>query len=335
MLADARVLTPEFVPTDVVHRDDEINLLASVLRPITTGDTPDPAYLHGPSGTGKTCIATYTLEKLREATIDVATQYVNCWEDHSRFDTLYRALEGVGRTLDIHRQSTPKSVLLDRLHDYNGPPYVIILDEVDQIDDPGVLYELYNTPSISLVLIGNDAERFLSRIDERVASRMRTATRIQFHPYSETELVSILSDRVRWGLDPASVADHQLSQIADAAGGDARIAIGILRAAAREASQEGAEALTDAHITDAIPAARTEISQKTLDMLTPDQHAIYTIITDHGEIAPGELYTEYRKRVSDPKTKRMVRNYLQKLRHYNLVTANGDDRGRTYAPRLS
>lgn len=64
---------------------------------------------------------------------------MNCWEDYSRFSTLYRVFEGINRTLDIHRQSTPTDVLLDRLHDYTGPPYVVILDEVDQIDDTDVL----------------------------------------------------------------------------------------------------------------------------------------------------------------------------------------------------
>lgn len=333
MFIDARVLTPEFVPTDVVHRDSEINLLSSVLRPVTNGNPTDPAFLHGPSGTGKTCIANYTLEKLRESTIDLNTQYVNCWEDHSRFDTLYRTLEGVGSTLDIHRQSTPKSLLLERLHEYDGPPYVIILDEVDQLDDPGVLYELYNTPRISLVLIGNDDERFLSRVDERVASRLRTATRIPFRPYSEHELVGILTDRARWGLHPETMSGEQLRGIADAAGGDARVAIGILRTAARHADEEGADGITTDHIADAIPEAKAEVTQKNLEMLTTDQYAVYTTITEHGEITPGKLYDAYCERVYEPKTKRMVRNYLQKLRHYNLITATGDDRGRTYSPR--
>ena len=103
MISNARVLDSEFVPNDVVQRDAEINLLSSALRPVTDGDPAAPAFLHGPSGTGKTCIAQYTLDKLHESVINLNTQYVNCWEDHSHFDTLYRVLEGVGQTLDIHR----------------------------------------------------------------------------------------------------------------------------------------------------------------------------------------------------------------------------------------
>jgi len=330
MIADARVLTPEFIPNDVVHRDAEVNHLSSVLRPVTNGDTADPAFMHGPSGTGKTCIAQYTLDKLRESVIDLNTQYVNCWEYHSHFDTLYRVLEGVDQTLDIHRQSTPQTLLLERLHDYDGPPYIVILDEVDQLDDPGVLYELHRTPNLSMILIGNQEEQFFSRLDGRVASRLHTSARIEFDLYGNDELISILEDRVRWGLRPDIIDDSQLIEIADAAAGDARVAIGILRTAARRASQHSAETITDQFIVDAIPEAKAEITQKNIEKLTDDQRILYEIIADTGEIEPGDLYDRYEERADNPKTKRMVRNYLTKLTHYNLIEATGSDRGRRY-----
>lgn len=333
MIADARVLDPEFIPNDVVHRDAEMNLLSSVLRPVTNGDTADPAFIHGPSGAGKTCIAQYTLDKLHESVIGLNTQYVNCWEYHSHFDTLYRVLEGVGQTLDIHRQSTPQTLLLERLHDYDGPPYVVILDEVDQLDDPGVLYELHRTPNLSMILIGNQEEQFFSRLDGRIASRLHTSARIEFDLYGNDELAAILNDRVRWGLHPDVVDDSQLRRIADAAAGDARVAIGILRTAARRATQNSDEAITDQLIADSIPEAKAEITQKNTEKLTDDQQILYEIIADTGDIAPGDLYDRYEERADDPKTKRMVRNYLTKLTHYNLIEATGSDRGRRYQLR--
>lgn len=50
----------------------------------------------------------------------------------------------------------------------------------------------------------------------------------------------------------------------------------------------------------------------------------------HGEIAPGDLYQEYRDRVDDPKADRTIRNYLNKLEQYNLITAEGTTRDRIY-----
>ena len=330
MITDARVLQSEFVPKDVVHRDAEINHLSSALQPITDGERGETAFLFGPSGTGKTCIAQYTTTKLRESVIDLNYQYVNCWEDHSRFKTLYRVLEGIGRTVDIHRQSTPKDVLLDRIRDYNGPPYVVILDEVDQLEDKSLLYDLYRIRNLTMILIANQEEELFSEIGNRLTSRLRPSARVHFDKYGTTELVEILRDRVRWGLQDDVIEPRQLKLIADASGGDARVAIGILRVAARNASHSGTSTISDGVIEDAVSEAKAEVTQKNIEKLTDDQRLLYDIITDHGETKPGNLYEEYQERASDPRSKRMVRNYLQKMCHYNLIEAEGQNRGRRY-----
>jgi hypothetical protein len=36
---------------------------------------------------------------------------VNCWQNHSSYRALFRILEQLGRTVDVHRQSTPQDVL--------------------------------------------------------------------------------------------------------------------------------------------------------------------------------------------------------------------------------
>ena len=332
MIANGRVLRPEFVPQDVVHRDAEVHHLSSALRPITEGEPGETALLCGPSGVGKTCIARFTVERLREEALGVDRQYVNCWEDYSRFKILYRLLEGLGRAFDVHRKSTPKDELLERLRTHEGPPYVIILDEVDQIEDTSVLYDLYRTPGLTMVLVANGEEELFARLDDRLVSRLQTATRVHFEKYGLDELVSILEDRVRWGLQEGAITTDQLATIADAAAGDARVAIGALRTAARQADQQDSESVSDETIREAVPEAKAEIEQKNTEKLTSDQQTLYEIIVEDGGIAPGELYDRYEKRVGDPKTKRMVRNYLQKLCHYNLVVAEGDNRGRTYHP---
>ena len=179
MITDARVLDPEFVPAETQHRDAEINVLTRALAPLTRGEAAAPIILTGPSGTGKTCIAQYTVEQLRETVLDLNHTYINCWQAHSRFQTLHRVLEGLDRAVDIHRESTPTDKLLDRLRDYDGPPYIVVLDEVDQHADTRVLYDLYRVRGLSMVVIANRERELLAQIDDRVASRLRTATSIR------------------------------------------------------------------------------------------------------------------------------------------------------------
>lgn len=166
-----------------------------------------------------------------------------------------------------------------------------------------------------------------------MTSHLQPSTRIYLESYTDSELVSIPKDRVRWGLQPDVISEGQLELIADVAAGDARVAIGILRVAARRATQQNRERIPTDIIRNAVSEAKAEVRQKTEEKLTPDQRFLYNIITDHGPIAPGELYERYQAEADAPKTKRMVRNYLQKLCHYNLVEADGKNRGRTYQPK--
>ncbi|WP_232688481.1 Cdc6/Cdc18 family protein [Halobacterium zhouii] len=334
MIRDARVLQPEFVPGDIVHRTQEVRALSNALEPVTRGQTGETALLHGPSGSGKTCIARFATDRLRETVLDLTTQYVNCWEDYSRFKTLYRVLEGVDRTLNIHRQSTPKDELLERLREYDGPPYVVILDEVDQLEDTRVLYELYRTRGLTMVLIANREDALFGPLDDRVASRLRAATRIGFDCYTVDELVGILEPRVERGLREGAVTSAQLAMIADAAAGDARVGIEVLRVAARRASNQQLDSVSDDAIRNAVPEANAEIRQRNVEMLTADQRIVYEIIADREEVTPSELYAAYRERADDPKTNRTVRNYLQKMERYNLIRADGENRGRSYSSVL-
>lgn len=333
MIEDARVLQPEFVPRDVVHRDHEVQYLSAVLEPVMDDLSPEPAFIHGPSGSGKTCIAKFIVERLRENMLEVNTQYINTWEDHSRFKALYRVLDGIDQAYDIHRQSTPRDVLVDRLMEYDGPPYVVILDEVDQLQDKGLLYDLYRVPSLTMVLISNDENSVFIDLDDRIRSRLSSCERIRFGLYGSAELTSILADRVKWGLQEYVISDEQISRIAEEAAGDARTAIGILRNAAKHAHQQRLGTITDDLISNAIPETRNEIQQTDIDRLTPHQRVLYDIIDEATNISPRDLYDRYTETVDDPRTNRTIRNYLKKMEHYRLIEATGSTRDRMYSIR--
>lgn len=333
MITDARVFQEDFVPSDVVHRHDEIDALSNALSPILRDEPPENAFLFGPTGAGKTCVARYTVQKLQTELIDVDAQYVNCWQDYTRYRVLYQILDCIGETLNIHRQSTPMDELVDRLRDATGRPYVVILDEADQLEDEGVLYDLYRIPAITMVLLSNREEELFVDLDDRIDSRLQSGVRIRFDRYGTDDLTAILRKRAEEGLEPGAVSTGQLRAVADGAGGDARVAIGSLRAAARTARERGLDEVTDEVVETAIPDARATIRRKTVDRLTDHQRALYETVEEAGEIAPGELYAAYREAVDEPRSRRMVRNYLSKMEHYNLVVAEGENRGRTY--RLS
>lgn len=330
MIEDARYLRAGFVPSEVVHRDPEVNYLSNVLRPLVDGEPADTVFITGPTGSGKTCITKFTVNRLRQNNLDIESIYINCWNDHTRFQVLNDILEEVQNTVDIHRQSTPHDALLDRLRDHDGPPCVVTLDEVDQLEDKKLLYELNQMRGFSLIFIANDRDELLAKVDDRLASRLRGAEQIRFHRYTSAELVDILRERAKRGLIPDAIADEELETIADDASGDARVAIATLRIATKQAKRENADKITSDRVEAAAPSARKEIRQKNLESLTDHQREVYDIIEEFGELAPSEFYQEYRTRVKNPKSDRTVRNYLQKMKRYNLVRADGSTQDRIY-----
>lgn len=330
MIVDARVLRDTFIPQEIVHRDSEVQELARSLEPLTEGEGAENTLLHGPTGAGKTCIARHTLERLEEEVLDLRTRYINCWEHYTRFRVLYEALSGVGRTLDVHRQSTPKDELLRRLREADDRPYVLILDEADQLEDKKVLYDLHAMPHITMVMIANEEEDVFARADHRIRSRLMSSRRIAFDRYSTSALTAILERRAEHGLEPGAIKQPVLEELASRAGGDARIAITSLRAAARRAEDRGLDTITEEIVEEAVPEAREETRQKNVDALNRHQTVLYDIISDADEIAPRALYDAYEEQVEEPKSERTLRTYLQKMEHYNLVTAEGEKRGRTY-----
>ena len=332
MIEDARVLQDDFIPVEVEYRNQELNRLSEALAPCLEGGRPEDTVIYGPTGTGKTCIAKYTLNQLQEEAPDVSTQYINCWQDYNKYRTVKRLMEALGKGERIESRWTAKDELIARLREELNEPYIVILDEVDQHQETDLLYDLYSLPEITMILIANRETELFYRLDDRVESRLRGSPRLQLQKYSTSELVSILETRVKWALAPDVVDRPELEFMAEHAAGDARVAISILRSAANHAQREDAERITEDLIEEAVPGAREELRQQTLEKLDGHQLRLYNIIDEAGEIQPGELYEMYAGQVEDPMTQRTIRNYLNKMEHYRLIESKGRSRAKVYMP---
>ena len=332
MITDARVLRDNFIPDEVKHRDSEIDEISRTLKPLVQNQPAQKSLLFGPPGTGKTCISRYTLERLEEELLDFNYYYINCWENYNRFKVLYKALEGLNKTFQVHRQSTPTDKLYSKLEEEVDMPYILILDEVDQLEDEKVLYDLNSIDGIYTVMVANTEESVFYNMDERVRSRLMDARRIRFKEYTTEQLEDIVSYRAEHGLRPGSIDQDTLRKIALSAEGDARIAIGILRSAARKAESEERERIDPEIVEECVPKAKENNRQKNEEKLNDHQQILYDVLIEKdGEVKPRDLYDSYREQVEDPKSDRMLRKYLKKMDHYNLVESHGSGRWTTYS----
>ncbi|ELZ96030.1 orc1/cdc6 family replication initiation protein [Haloferax mucosum ATCC BAA-1512] len=329
MIHDPRVLDDEVVPDHelILHRRDEMDALLSALRPRM--NARDHVYAFGPTGTGKSTLAKLALTLLEDDGEEFDSTVVNCWKHPTRSDVLRVIAEDlVG--IPVNRHSTPTAELTSRLTDDPDRPRIVVLDEADQLADTDVLYDLHQAPALSVLYLGNDEDDLFAGMADRVRSRVSTGRRIDFDCYSTQELAEILQARADHAFRPGAVSTRQLEAIASAADGDARTAIRSLRLASEAATENGYLRISDANVEEAIPDAREELRQKSLSQLTAEQRLVYDIVRDYGPISPADLYERYEDRVEDSKTKRTVRSYLSKMRHYNLVEHHGSRNDRSY-----
>jgi cell division control protein 6 len=332
MITDARALDVDAVPSEILRRNAELNAMSNALEPLLDGDRGDHSLVFGEPGTGKTACARYTLDNLERELVDVRTKYVNCFRHHSKFAILYSLVDGVGGAMDIKPHSTPHDKLYQRLRDADDKPYVVILDEVDQLDAKDeVLYELLSQRHIYLIAIANKPDQLMQRLDDRVASRLRGRTPIEFDLYPTGELVAILEKRAEHGLRPDAVADGVLEEIAESAAGNARIAIQTLREAALEAEREGSQ-ITSAYVTHAEPRAREQLREKTISKLNRHQRIVHDIMREgpRERWSIGQIYDEYTARVEDTKSKKTIKRYLKKMEYYDVIGYEGKSKGRRY-----
>ncbi|MFB6069533.1 MAG: Cdc6/Cdc18 family protein [Halanaeroarchaeum sp.] len=328
IVADARVFQEDWVPGDLDHRDAELNLMASALQPVVEGEAGNELFLAGPSGAGKTVSAKYILQRLREQVLDIETQYVNCWSDYTRYRVFYRVVDGID-SLEVHRHRASASDLLDRIRAVDHP-VVVILDEVDQLEETAALYDLYEVPHVEMVLVSNSETEVLADLDDRLRSRLRSATRVNFDRYGTDALAAILRERVEVGLQPGVVDPEEVEAIARAADGNARDAIAILRSAAQLAESRDADEITPTIVDDAIGDARTRVRRRLVETLTDHQRVLYDVIAAEEPVSPGELYAEYRDAVDEPRSDRTLRKYLNKMEQYSLIVAEGSSQSRRY-----
>ena len=332
MIVDARALDVEAVPSEILRRNNELNALSSGLEPLLDGYRGDHAMVVGPPGSGKTACARYAVGQLRRSLVDVRTQYIDCWQHSSRFATLLKLVEGIGQSMDVQQHSTPHDELLRRIRDADGRPYVVILDEADQLDcREDILYELTRLQHVYAILICNRERDLLDGLDRRVVSRLSGCQRIEFDSYSRDVLVEILQRRAEIALERGSLEAGVLEEIAEVAAGDARVAIRTLAEAAKHADQDGG-VIRSEDVEQASVAARDSVMQAAISKLTRHQRVIYEVMRDgdRDEWSMGQLHKRYAEEVEDPKTRKTVSKYLKKMAGYEIVVIDGEKRGRRY-----
>ncbi len=347
-------LTPNWRPDNILHRDQQINDLASILAPALRGDDPSNVFIYGSVGTGKTLVTRHVTEELRhvasEEEVDLNIVYINC-KMKKVADTEYRLLAKLARQLGDEVPSTglPTDEVYNRffeaLKDQKGV-VIIALDEIDALVKKVGDEFLYNLTRInddleetkvSIIGISNDLN-FTEYMDSRVKSSL-SEEEIIFPPYNALELREILSDRAEGGFMEEVLEDGVISKCSALAAqehGDARRALDLIRVAGELAERYNDSTISKDHVDEAQQKIeRDRVVETVRSQPKHSKLVLYTILEmaeDEDEVATGDVYSEYKELCGEVDvselTQRRVSGLISELDMLGVINAKVISKGR-------
>jgi len=358
---DRESLRPDYIPDHLPHREPQLQKIGGILVPVLRGSRGSNIFIYGKTGTGKTAVVRYVIDRLihksREVGASVEVCYINC----RLSGTDYRILARLGESLGVRIPFTGLATneVLDRFRielDVKRILMIAILDEVDalvKLHGDALLYELTRINEnlkygrVSIVGISNDL-RFKDLLDPRVLSSL-SEEEVIFMPYTAPELKDILLERSSISFVEGSLSEGALNLCAALAAsehGDARRALDLLRVAGELAEREGNTKVSESHVRraqDEIEQDRVVVVLKTLPL-----HSKLVICgaylikkVDVEGLTTGDIYEVYKELCGqlglEPLTQRRVSgliNELDVIGVFNARVVSLGRHGRTKKIRL-
>lgn len=346
------LLRPDYIPDELPHRERQIMTIAKVLAPLLQDQRPSNMFLYGLTGTGKTAVAKYVLEKIKsrkEALGRILTAYVNCRYE----DTDYRVLASLNEAIGIHVPFTGLATAEVYKRFLNGldrrrVSMVVVLDEIDGLvkkcgDE--LLYKLtrINTElknsKLCVIGITNDL-KFTEFLSARVLSSLGEEE-VVFPPYTAPELEDILSRRVEKAFRNGVLDEGVIPLCAALAAkehGDARRALELLRIAGEIAERNGQDKVTIENVKQAYKEIEKDRVIEAITSLPLHSKilllSIYMLQVEMGkkEATTGEIYDTYKtfceKIKIDPLTQRRIGDLINELDTLGIINVKLVSRGR-------
>jgi cell division control protein 6 len=261
------VLFPDYVPVNLVHREEQIRNLTRLFRIMidSPGAILQRAILVGDIGVGKTAVAKRfgtTMEDIaKERKINLKYIHINCYKDR----TFFLIIRKIAQSLipNIPNRGLSVQEFFNLIWNYleeNNLYILLTLDEVDFIiENEALLYflsrindEYVNKKQrISIILITRNLN-LLYEIDKSIQSTLLHNI-IKFDPYTSNQLYDIIKLRSKEALKEGVIDDDTLNMIAEIAAsrGDARYALELLWRAGKYADADGSNKILPEHVRKA------------------------------------------------------------------------------------
>ncbi|MEM3637844.1 MAG: orc1/cdc6 family replication initiation protein [Conexivisphaerales archaeon] len=346
---DRNVLRNEYIPTQIYFRDSQIRSIAEIISPVLLKNKPSNILIYGKTGTGKTVVTRFTLNKLVRKTSENNLNFQYCYINARNSNTDYRILFEIASTLNVQLPFTGLSIseAFNRIINTIKTRKIMTTIVIDEIDflvrnyDTNLLYELTRANEnletntfISLIGISNDL-RFKESLDPRVLSSLGEEE-VMFTPYTIPELQKILNDRAKLAFNENAITPSAINLCAALAGtehGDARRAVDLLRVAGELAEREGSQQVTDDYVKMATQSIEQDrVAEATRSLPLHAKIILLTVSEKQEWPSTGSIYVQYtqtcKKIGIEALTQRRISSILNELDILGLISAPVISQGR-------
>jgi cell division control protein 6 len=356
LFINKKILQSNYNPDKILHREEEIKKIASILAPSLRMEKPSNIFLYGKTGTGKTLVTQHVAKNLMDIAdkrnIPLKIFYINC-KMGGIANTEYRLIAELARNLGKEVPGT--GLPTDEVYkiflgavDKEKVMLIIILDEIDQLvlkAGNEILYSLtrinqsLKNSEVALVGISNDL-MFTDNLDPRVKSSL-SEEEILFAPYDAIQLKSILKERAKEAFRENAIAEGVLEKCAAYAArehGDARRALELLRVAGELTERNNEEVITIEFLDQAEEKIERDKVCDIVDSQPKQQqitlYSIFQLCAANYEkpIVTGDVYELYKElcfkiRIR-PLTQRRISDIIAELDMLGIINARVISHGR-------
>ena len=351
LFTNRQALRTDFIPENLPYRDEQITSIGQILSPILQESKPSNLLLYGKTGSGKTVVAKYVLNKFEEISKKNSKSLSVAYSNARLAGSEYRILVDLAHSLSLDMPFTglPISEVLQRIYNNiseNNLKVIFIIDEIDYLakhaktSNDDMLYSITRSSEhlkngfISIIGISNDLH-FKNFLDPRVLSSMNEEE-ILFPPYTVTQLSDILHKRTESAFKTKSVPPGTINLCAALAGsehGDARRAIELLRVAGELAERSDENEVIEKYVKEASQKIDKDRIYQAIKTLPIHEKAVLFAVDSTAEnTTTGDVYNKYQqlcKKISlEPLTQRRISGLLSELDTQGLINASIINRGR-------
>lgn len=321
----------DYQPKVVPFRENEMRIVANVIRPLFQDRNAGNIFVFGSPGVGKTVAVKNLLKEIEEESDDIETIYLNCWQKNTSFKIFGEICELLGYKFTQNKRTDELFDVIKKI--INKKSAVFVFDEIDKCEEFDFLYnllgEIYKK---SIVLITNN-KNWLDKLEDRIKSRLVPES-LEFKQYNISEVEGILKGRVELAFVPGIWNDDAFDVVVNKTFklNDMRKGMFLLRESGNCAENRSSKEISLEDVNKTIEKLDLSFSINSSEDLSDELKLILELVKNNPNSKIGDLFNLYNEKSNSNMIYKTFQRRVQSLEKGKFIVTkkiSGGSEGKT------